>query len=114
MLLVPLAQIQPTPVDLAVEDLVVDQSIGLTLKGTATVIKVLPMKMFLGRLRIAKKLASTFYRLRFLIEKTLPTTCSPMTIVAEQHLRFKKTQMLHVGSIVSCVGGNIASKIVLP
>jgi len=52
MLLEPLAQIQPTPVDLAVEDLVVDQAIGPTLKGTATMIKVLPMKMFLGRLRI--------------------------------------------------------------
>jgi len=55
MLLVPLARIQPTPVDLAVEDPVVDQSIGPTLKGATTVIKVLPMKMFLGRLRIAKK-----------------------------------------------------------
>jgi len=114
MLLVPLAQIQLTPVDLVVEDLVVDQSIGPTLKGAVTMIKVLPKKMFLGRLQITKKPASTFCRLRFLIEKTLPTTCSPMIIVVEQCLRFEKNQMLHVRSIVSYVGGNIASKIVLP
>ena len=114
MLLVPLARIQPTAVDLAVEDLVVDQSIGPTLKGTATMIKVLPIKMFLGRLQITKKPASTFYRLRFLIAKTLPRTCSPMTIIVEQHLRFKKIQMLRMGSIVLHVLGNIASKIVLP
>jgi len=48
MLLVPLALTQLAPVDLAAEELVVDLTIGLTLKSTTTMIKVLPMKMLLG------------------------------------------------------------------
>jgi len=46
----PLALTQLAPVDLAVEELVVDLLIGPTLKSTTTMIKVLPMKMFLGHL----------------------------------------------------------------
>ena len=48
MLLAPLALTQLAPVDLEVEELVVDLPIGPTLKSTMTMIKVLPMKMFLG------------------------------------------------------------------
>jgi len=60
MLLVPLVLTQLAPVDLAVEELVVDLLIGPTLKSTTTMIKVLPMKMFLGHLLITRKPASIF------------------------------------------------------
>jgi len=99
MLLVPLALTQLAPVDLAVEELVVDLLIGPTLKSTTAMIKVLPMKMFLGHLRITMTPASTFYRLRFLIETTLPITCSRMIIIVGQYWRSEKTQMLLIHSI---------------
>ena len=81
--------------------------VGPTLKSTATMIKVLPMKMFLGHLRIMMKPASTFYRLRFLIATKLPTT-----VIVGQHLQSETIQMLHMRSIVLHVEDNIASKTV--
>jgi len=114
MPLVPLALTQLAPVDLAVEELVVDLLIGLTLKSATTTIKVLPMKMFLGHLRIAMKPVSTFYRLRFLIETTLPITCSRMIIIVGQCWRSEKIQMLLIHSIALHVEGNIVSKTVPP
>jgi len=112
MLLVPLALTQPAPADLAVEELVVDLLIGPTPKSTTTTIKVLPMKMFLGRLRITRKPVSIFYRLRFLIDTTLLVICSRMIIIVEQCWRSEKIQMLLIRSIALYAEGNIVSRVV--
>jgi len=114
MLLVPLALTQLALVDLAVEELVVDLLIGPTLKSTMTMIKVLLMKMYLSHLRVMMKPASTFYRLRFLIETKLPITCSLMIVTVRRYLQSEKIQMLHMPSIALYVEGNIALKIVPP
>jgi len=112
MLLAPLVQTQLAPAVLAVEEPVVDPVVGPIPKSTTTTIKAPPMQMLLGHLRTTMKPASICYRSRFLIETTLPITCSLMIIIVEQCWRFGKIQMPPIHSIVSHVEGNIILKTV--
>jgi len=104
----------PAPVDLGVEELVTVPVIELTPKSATAMIKVLPVKMFQGHSQIMKKPASRFYRLRFLIETKLPTTCSLMIVIIGRYLQSKRIQVRHMHSIASHAEGNIDSKTVPP
>jgi len=74
MPLAPLVQIEPVPVDLEVDELVVVPLRGLTLRNTMTTIEGSQTMMLLSRSQITMKHASTFYRLKSPIQKKLPMT----------------------------------------
>jgi len=87
ILLVPPAQTQLAPAVLAVGELVADPVVGPIPKSTTTTIRappIPPMKMLLGHLRTTMKPALICCRSRFLIETTLPITCSLMITIVEQ------------------------------
>jgi len=113
MLLALLVPNQLAPVDLEVEELVAALMVGTTLRNTATMIKVFQMMMLLNRSQITMKPSSTFYRLKFLIEKKLPTACLLLIVIVERYMRSETTQM-HMRSIVLSVEGNIALRTALP
>jgi len=114
MLLAPRVRAPPAPAVLAVGELVVDLVVVPIPKSTTTTIKGLPMKTvsILGHLRTMMKPALICYRLRFLIETTLPITCSLMIIIVEQCWQFGKIQMPPICRIASCAEDNTVSRTV--
>jgi len=99
-----------------VEEPVAVLLIGMTLMSTTTMIKMFQLMLLLqlNRSRITMKPASTFYKLKFQIEKRLPTTCLLLIVIVERYTRSETTQMLHMRSIVLYVEGNIALRTALP
>jgi len=87
--------------------------LGVSFTDT-TMIKVFQMMLLLNRSQIMMKPASTFYKLKFPIEKRLQTTCLLLIVIIEWYMQSETTQMLHMRSIVLCVEGSIALNTALP